>query len=70
MNEQDNPLMEANCIVAEDEYFAARPQIDNRDRRVVFQAGFKRAWESAYKVSGKAPCPSAPPRPPYGSEVG
>ena len=51
MNERDNALMEANCIVAEDEYFAARPQIDNRDRRVVFQAGFKRAWEAA--ISGK-----------------
>ena len=51
MGERDYVLMEANCVVSEDEYFAARPQIDNRDRRLVFQAGFKRAWEAA--ITGK-----------------
>lgn len=44
MNISDNITMEANCTFAENAYFAAHPQIDNRDRRVVFQAGFKRAW--------------------------
>lgn len=29
---------------AEDTYFEARPQIDSRDRRRVFDAGFDRGW--------------------------
>ena len=46
-NERDMALMEANCIAGEDEYFAARPQIDSMDRRRVYEAGFKRAWKAA-----------------------
>ena len=51
MNERDIALMEANCIVAEDEYFSARPQLDDHLKRRIFQTGFKCAWEAA--ISGK-----------------
>jgi hypothetical protein len=54
MDEKNRALMEAHQIAAEDEYFAARPQIDSNDRRKVFEAGFQRAWE---KVNSEH-CPS------------
>lgn len=38
-------LCEANHIKYSDEYFDARPQIEGDDRRKVFEAGFKRAWQ-------------------------
>ena len=47
MDKKNRALMEAHQIAAEDEYFAARPQIDCNDRRKVFDAGFERAWEAA-----------------------
>jgi len=47
MDEKNRALMEAHQIAAEDEYFAARPQIDCNDRRKVFEAGFKMAWNIA-----------------------
>ncbi len=47
MDEKNRALMEAHQIAAEDEYFAARPQIDCNDRRKVFEAGFQRAWDAA-----------------------
>lgn len=45
--DRDRALMEAHCIEKEDEYFAARPQIDCSDRRKVFQSAFERAWKAA-----------------------
>jgi len=47
MDEKNRAPMEAHQIAAEDEYFAARPQIDCNDRRKVFEAGFKMAWNIA-----------------------
>ena len=47
MDEKNRALMEAHQIAAEDEYFAARPQIDCSDQRKVFEAGFQRAWSAA-----------------------
>lgn len=62
MNFEDTALMNTNCMKAEEEYFSARPQIDTRDRRLVFQAGFVRAWEAA--ISGRM-CDGSliPPKP-------
>ena len=34
-------------MVAENAYFATRSQMDNRDNRGLFQAGFSIAWEAA-----------------------
>ena len=47
MDEKNRALMEAHQIASEDAYFAARPQIDCNDRRKVFEAGFRRAWDAA-----------------------
>jgi len=49
--EKNKALMEAHQITAEDEYFAARPQIDCNDRRKVFEAGFQRAWNVALSAT-------------------
>jgi len=62
MNEKNRALMEAHQIAAEDEYFAARPQIDCNDRRKVFEAGFQRAWNAAlsYRYPDGRLVPSEP----------
>ena len=52
--EKNKALMEAHQITAEDEYFAARPQIDCNDRRKVFEAGFQRAWNVALSAFEQA----------------
>jgi len=41
-------MQNAHCISDEDAYFEARPQIDNHDRRKVFQAGHQRGYEAAH----------------------
>ncbi len=46
MNEYDRALMEGHEIAASNAYFSARPQIDTNDRRKVFEAGFKAAWNA------------------------
>lgn len=44
---EDNiAMLEANRVDAEDAYFKARPQIDCNDRRIVFEAGYDRAWQA------------------------
>lgn len=45
MKEKDIAIMEGEESHFEDEYFAARPKIDNKENRRIFQAGFYRAWE-------------------------
>lgn len=40
-------VMEAHCNAAVVEYFAARPQLDSSDARILFEAGFCRAWKAA-----------------------
>jgi len=52
-SDRDRAVIEANCMSKEDEYFAARPQIDFNDRRKVFQAGFERAWQAAKEAGIK-----------------
>ncbi len=47
-HEEERAIMESECAAAEEEYFAARPQIDCTDRRRVFEAGFQRAWDRAF----------------------
>ena len=47
MDEKKRALMEAHEIAASNEYFSARPQIDTNDRRKVFEAGFRKAWDAA-----------------------
>ena len=42
--ERDIAIREANEIAASDEYFSARPQLESADRRRVFEAGFRAAW--------------------------
>ena len=38
-------LMEGAMNSAADDYFAARPQLDNTHNLRIFEAGFRRAWE-------------------------
>lgn len=45
MTEHEYAMREAMQIAASDEHFAARPQIDTADRRRVFEAGFRTAWQ-------------------------
>lgn len=47
MDEYEIALREGEMVGAENDYFAARPQIDCNDRRKVFQSGFARGWEKA-----------------------
>jgi hypothetical protein len=44
-------LRESSRIHSNDEYFKARPQIDNHDRRNVFDAGYDRGWQAAQQQS-------------------
>lgn len=45
--EQQRAIRQGHEIAASDSYFDARPQIDNNDRRKVFEAGFERGWDAA-----------------------
>lgn len=45
--EQQRAIRQGHEIAASDSYFDARPQIDNNDRRKVFEAGFERGWNAA-----------------------
>jgi len=47
--EKNIAYRESSQIVSTDEYFKARPQIDNHDRRKVFESGFERGWEASKK---------------------
>jgi hypothetical protein len=49
--EHDVALRESSRIHSNDEYFKARPQIDNHDRRNVFDAGYDRGWQAAQQQS-------------------
>ena len=53
-HEKQIALMEAEMAAAEDDFFLARPQIDNLDRRNIFRAGFKRAWDLMVKWAAEA----------------
>jgi hypothetical protein len=44
-------IRQGHQIAAEDEYFAARPQIDNNDRRKVYEAGFNRGFDIAHGIT-------------------
>lgn len=44
MNEIQHALMEGAINSATDEYFTARPQIDTKVNRRVYEDGFKNAW--------------------------
>lgn len=46
MNERELAIRESEQIAASDNYFGARPQIDTDDRRRVFEAGFRAAWQT------------------------
>lgn len=50
-DERKIAIREANEIHDSDEYFKARPQIDNGDRRIVFEAGYIRGWQAATQAS-------------------
>lgn len=43
-DEQERALCEGYCNAAEQEYFAARPQLDSRTNRRIFYAGHRKAW--------------------------
>ncbi|MGJ0509099.1 MAG: hypothetical protein ACR652_18650 [Methylocystis sp.] len=45
--EKEYAIREGERVHAENEYFKHRPQIDNTDRRRVFDAGFDRGYEAA-----------------------
>jgi hypothetical protein len=61
MSEYENNIAyrESSQIVSTDEYFKARPQIDNHDRRKVFESGFERGWEASKKHYEAAPTPES-----------
>lgn len=46
-HEKNIALRNGHEIAQSEAYFLARPQIDTKDRRNVFEAGFNRGWESA-----------------------
>jgi hypothetical protein len=46
MTEHEIAIREAEQIAASDAYFGARTQIDTDDRRRVFEAGFRAAWQT------------------------
>lgn len=48
-------IREGHQIAAVDEYFAARPQIDNNDRRKVYEAGFNRGFEAGAALLQSTP---------------
>lgn len=49
--ERDVALRESSRIHINNEYFKARPQVDNDDRRNVFDAGYDRGWQAAKQQS-------------------
>ena len=49
--EQQIAIREAHCNTASDEYFGARPQVDDATKRRIYEAGFKEGWESAHGIS-------------------
>lgn len=51
--EQQWAIRQGHEIAASDSYFDARPQIDNNDRRKVFEAGFERGWDAARSQAKK-----------------
>ena len=52
-DEQHSIFYNAFCLAAEDEYFAARPQLDSATNRRIFFAGYKKAWVEKYKATGE-----------------
>jgi hypothetical protein len=50
--EQQIAIREAQCNTASDEYFGARPHIDSREDRRIYEAGFKEGWESGIGGGG------------------
>jgi len=50
--EQQIAIREAHCNTASDEYFGARPQIEDVPRRRIYEAGFKEGWESGIGPTG------------------
>jgi hypothetical protein len=59
--EAQHAVMDAHRTEAADRYFAARPQIDCNDRRKVFEAAYKMAWEESRSLleSGESAASSA-----------
>lgn len=53
-SEQAYIEMEAARIDSSEQYFSARPQIDNNDRRKVFESGFDRGWKAALNSQVKS----------------
>lgn len=51
--EQQIAIREAHCNTASDEYFGARPQVDDATKRRIYEAGFKEGWESGIGGGGK-----------------
>lgn len=51
--EQQTAIREAHCNTASDEYFGARPQVDDATKRRIYEAGFKEGWESGIGGGGK-----------------
>lgn len=47
MNEKELAYREGAQNAAEADYFDNRPQLDGKDRRRVFEAGFQRGWDAA-----------------------
>jgi hypothetical protein len=45
--EQDFAICEANCIGESDAYFKARPAMDTRENRRIFESGHRRGWLSS-----------------------
>jgi hypothetical protein len=51
-DEQQIAIREAHCNTASDEYFGARPQVDDATKRRTYEAGFKEGWESGIGGGG------------------
>jgi hypothetical protein len=52
-DEQRIAIREAHCNTASDEYFGARPQVDDATKRRIYEAGFKEGWESGITQGGE-----------------
>lgn len=50
--EQQIAIREAHCNTASDEYFGARPSIDNMQYQRAYEAGFKEGWEGGIGTTG------------------
>jgi hypothetical protein len=47
-HEKNIALRNGHEIAQSEAYFLARPNIDTKDHRAIFEAGFNRGWESAH----------------------